>query len=587
MIARQRYSAWHVGYLLVTGVLGWGLLAVALTQPLPGLRLGWPDPTAFAIAMALGLIARVLTFQFYENVRIAIDSAFYTASGFVLGVGPAALVIASCLTLDTFVRWLMGKGQVARGEASTLAFTAQLLFNGGLPAISFVVTGALFQVDSALALSDLALGVRVVGFSLSMLVWHYALAGVASWLQGRSLGEVTFGFVLPVVAFEALMLPLSIAMVLGYATRGLLYFGLLGSSYLLFNALFRFLAETARTLRQRVEELSTLNTVGRLIASSLQLEELQANIARSTLELLGEGARFMIGLFNEATRQVDFQLFDREGRSLGRRSIAWGEGLSGWVMAHNEPLVLSDVQRQYRRYVKDDRYNDPRFHSWIGVPLSIYDEVIGIMSVQIERRAAFNDDTLRVLATIARQAAVAIQNARLYQLATVDGLSTLYVRRYFDQRLEEEWHRCTRYGSSFSVLIMDLDNFKMLNDVYGHQVGDRVIRRAAQVTKRNLRGADIAARYGGEEFSCILPRTGLEAARMVADRIRADLANQEILAGDTVIKVTASLGVAAYPESGPDSFEDMVAKADAALYEAKRAGKNRVQIYDPHLAPAS
>jgi two-component system, cell cycle response regulator len=209
--------------------------------------------------------------------------------------------------------------------------------------------------------------------------------------------------------------------------------------------------------------------------------------------------------------------------------------------------------------------------------LTIYEEVIGVLSVQAELRNAYNEDTLRALNAISRQAAVAIQNAKLYELATVDGLTQLYVRRYFDQRLAEEWHRSTRYNNPFAVIMMDLDNFKQLNDLYGHQTGDRVIRRAAQVARSNLRGADIPSRYGGEEFAIILPRTNLDDACIVAERIRKDLASQSVLAGTITVTISASLGVASYPESGPTSHDDLVGKADIALYEAKEAGKNAVR----------
>jgi diguanylate cyclase (GGDEF)-like protein len=192
----------------------------------------------------------------------------------------------------------------------------------------------------------------------------------------------------------------------------------------------------------------------------------------------------------------------------------------------------------------------------------------------------FGADHLRLLEAISGQAAVAIQNARLYELATVDGLTGLYVRRYFDARLKEELLRAHRFGAEFALIIMDLDGFKQLNDRYGHPIGDRVLREIAQVVRRNMRGIDIAARYGGEEFAFILPRTGLVDAHVVAERIRVDVADHRVVLSDqTVLRVTASFGVAGYPESGGGDAAAMVHRADVALYRAKATGKNRVEIF--------
>jgi diguanylate cyclase (GGDEF)-like protein len=164
----------------------------------------------------------------------------------------------------------------------------------------------------------------------------------------------------------------------------------------------------------------------------------------------------------------------------------------------------------------------------------------------------------------------------------VDGLTGLFVRRYFDARIEEEIERSKRYGSAFSVVMVDVDDFKRLNDTHGHLIGDRVLRGIANVVKSQMRGVDTAARYGGEELALILPRTEMVGAYNVGERIRAAIAEMRITTdvdASQALRVTASFGIASYPESKARDGEDLVRRADRALYRAKKTGKNRVELY--------
>src|SRR5262249_39176200 len=206
---------------------------------------------------------------------------------------------------------------------------------------------------------------------------------------------------------------------------------------------------------------------------------------------------------------------DRDRRRFERLRAREDEGVSAWVIKHRRPLRIADLDRS-----ELVGKNDPGVCSWLGVPIVIYDDAIGVLSVQSRERGAFGAAEERVLEAIGAQAAVAIHNARLYELATVDGLTGLYVRRYFDARLAEELERSRRFEVPFSVVLLDIDDFKQLNDRHGHALGDRVLRDVAQAMRRCLRGVDIAARYGGEEFAVILPRTAMLDAHAVRQRSR-------------------------------------------------------------------
>jgi diguanylate cyclase (GGDEF)-like protein len=227
--------------------------------------------------------------------------------------------------------------------------------------------------------------------------------------------------------------------------------------------------------------------------------------------------------------------------------------------------------------------------SWLGIPLFMYGGCEGVIAVQSTHARAFRVDHQRLLESLGLQIAAALQNAHLYELAMVDGLTGLFMRRYFDARIEEEIERSKRYGTAFSVVMMDVDDFKSLNDTHGHLIGDRVLRGIANVVKSQMRGVDTAARYGGEEIAVILPRTEMVNAYNVGERIRAAVAELRITTdGDppVALGVTASFGIAGYPESTASDGEDLVRCADRALYRAKKTGKNRVELFWSDEEPA-
>jgi two-component system cell cycle response regulator len=192
----------------------------------------------------------------------------------------------------------------------------------------------------------------------------------------------------------------------------------------------------------------------------------------------------------------------------------------------------------------------------------------------------FTDEDRMTAVSLASHAVVALDNARLHRIverqALLDGLTGLANRRQCEETLADELARVERFGGSLAVVVADLDWFKDVNDRYGHPAGDTVLREFALLLRETVRDVDLAARWGGEEFLLILPGTDLKGGAQVAERIRVALARRIVLAADgTPIPVTASFGVAATPPARTGS--ELFAAADRALYEAKRAGKNRVE----------
>ena len=164
---------------------------------------------------------------------------------------------------------------------------------------------------------------------------------------------------------------------------------------------------------------------------------------------------------------------------------------------------------------------------------------------------------------------------RLNELATTDGLTGLSNRRHFLEQAEAQLRQALRYNQEFSFMMLALDHFKRINDTHGHDAGDEVLRAVARTMREVMRGTDIIGRLGGEEFGAVMPETGAEAARQVAERLRLRIMEQPIAAPSGFVRITASIGIA-HLDSGQAALSDLMKKADLALYEAKNGGRNRI-----------
>jgi diguanylate cyclase (GGDEF)-like protein len=220
-------------------------------------------------------------------------------------------------------------------------------------------------------------------------------------------------------------------------------------------------------------------------------------------------------------------------------------------------------------------------------PLTASGEVLGLLHLR-GRDAAIVQSTLQLATMAADGLALNLANLRLRESLKAqsirDPLTDLFNRRYLTETLAREFARAQRAGAPMAVMMLDVDHFKRFNDTFGHDAGDAVLRELGAFLRQSMRAEDIACRYGGEEFCLVLPQMDRDGARQRAELIRAGAARLKVKAGGrTLDPVTLSLGVAMYPENGADS-ESLMRAADAALYLAKREGRNRVMM-DP--APAA
>jgi diguanylate cyclase (GGDEF)-like protein len=258
--------------------------------------------------------------------------------------------------------------------------------------------------------------------------------------------------------------------------------------------------------------------------------------------------------------------------------IRLGEGVGGKVAETMQYMVVDDTRKD-DRFKKSDASN---VQSIVCLPLVADNECIGVMNISNKISGEkFTDEDVSLLLTLAGQVAVTINNANLYHLAITDGLTQLFINRYFRQKLHDEILRCKRYKHPVSLILTDIDHFKKFNDTYGHQQGDAVLATTAKIYKKTVRDTDIPCRYGGEEFAVILPETDAQGAALAAERLRKDVEAFEYpgLKGEK-LRVTISLGVASFPDHAED-IEGLIEKADIALYACKEGGRNCSRVFDP------
>lgn len=221
--------------------------------------------------------------------------------------------------------------------------------------------------------------------------------------------------------------------------------------------------------------------------------------------------------------------------------------------------------------------------SYIHIPLIAHQIPIGLLLLAGPPTPAFRRDAPSILNLVSNQLVMIVDNSRLYEdakrMAITDGLTRIYNHRFFQELFEKEYKRSLRYNTVFSLIMLDIDFFKKINDTYGHLFGDEILKETASLIKGCLRTMDILARYGGEEFAILLPETDLDSAVQTAERIRMAVENHEFLAPNgKPVRVTVSQGVTSFPSLGVEDRSDIVAKADAALYEAKESGRNLVRF---------
>jgi len=327
--------------------------------------------------------------------------------------------------------------------------------------------------------------------------------------------------------------------------------------------------------------LGAVSDLTRLLRLILERAIAAVEAEKGSLMLLDEAGEELVVrvVFGLPDKEVERKINDGE---LECRRFKRGEGVAGWVLETGQTLRVNNTENEGNFTDAENSH----VQSILCVPLIVDDESIGVINITNRRDDGdFGNEDEEILGALADQAAVAIARARLYEAAITDGLTGLYVRRFAMHRLREELRRARRYGNELSIVMCDIDHFKDVNDTWGHQAGDAVLVKVAEIINAQLRvEVDVAGRYGGEEFLLVLPQTRLASGVIAAERLRSVIeATQIELNSGEKVGVTMSFGLAQFDaECGEDS-DLLIARADAALYESKGSGRNRVTA---HASPS-
>ncbi|MEP7137265.1 MAG: sensor domain-containing diguanylate cyclase [Chloroflexota bacterium] len=325
--------------------------------------------------------------------------------------------------------------------------------------------------------------------------------------------------------------------------------------------------------QQRIQELEVMNETLTSISSELELNNLLQTITERAVKLLNVTLGELL-LFDKETGEMEIVAqFPLDSNQIGFK-MKPGEGTMGRVAVTKKSLIVND----YKAFVNSlpDKVTTG-VEATLDVPLLKGDEFIGVLGVARHSKSnKFTHDDQRLLTVLASQVTVAIENARLYKnvqhLAFTDALTGINNRRRLFELLDEEYRRSIRYQRPLSLMLVDIDHFKKINDTYGHAAGDEVLRWFAKQCSASIRQKlDLIGRFGGEEFAFIYPEADLASAMGAAKRLHTHITGLLIPFNELELKITFSAGVASLPQGEEIGFEQLIERADKALYFAKES----------------
>ncbi len=343
------------------------------------------------------------------------------------------------------------------------------------------------------------------------------------------------------------------------------------------------MSEAAGTqLTRQSQELNIFHDVAKALTSSLDLDSILQTIMEKMAEYFRPDTWSLL-MVDEQKDELYFAIaVGAAAEALKDIRLKVGEGIAGWVAKHGEQVILPDVESDPRFAKRIDQATRCETRSVICVPLRSRLRVLGVIQLVNADIAQFNEQEIFFLQALCDYAAIAIENARwvekIQELTITDDCTGLYNARHLYKTLETEVYRSARFGYEFSVLFIDLDHFKQVNDTHGHLIGSRLLAEIGYLVKAQLRLIDFAFRYGGDEFVVLLPQTGKDQALVVAKRLRDGLRASSFCRDEGLnLNVRASIGLATYPHDARDAH-DIIRQADEMMYLVKNTTRDNIGI---------
>lgn len=356
------------------------------------------------------------------------------------------------------------------------------------------------------------------------------------------------------------------------------------------GALERIWAQEA--LGEFVERLKALHRAVNEINASLETERVCRVVYEAVTQVMPCNDFVIDGYDRDTNEIVPIFAVEHPGRRVFTNRYTADHGMGGEIVRTAKPLLFNNTEEMNVSGIQFEMfssYEEDPTQSILAVPMVLRGSIYGMVSAQSYKESAYTREDLYLLETLASHAAIAIENSRLFDsvqnLANTDPLTSALNRRRFFELAEVEFVKAKEGSAPFSVILLDVDDFKLFNDRHGHKAGDAALILVAETCKFSLRGGDIFCRLGGEEFVAALPATLPEAAREVAERLRYAIQNAGFsavaaagLSSDCPPAVTVSVGVADYDPSC-DSLDALIERADQAMYQAKNTGRNQVKSW--------
>jgi diguanylate cyclase (GGDEF)-like protein len=327
---------------------------------------------------------------------------------------------------------------------------------------------------------------------------------------------------------------------------------------------------------KKIKALEALNLIGQKISSISDFESLVEVVYGETSKIM-KTENFYLALYNKEGNEIDFIIYVEEGKRMGRRKRELAKGLTEYVISTKKPLLLKTDVMKGTKELGLEAHGRPS-QCWLGVPILYGQKVLGVIAVQdYEKELIYDEEDMKILLTIANQTAVAIENSRLYEetrtMALTDPMTGLFNIRYLYDVLRLEIERARRYNLNFSLIIIDIDNFKRYNDKYGHLLGDEILKAYGSFLVENSRKVDTVSRYGGDEFVIVLPETDKAGVVHVATRLGERVRRHTFTIKKKKIKLTVTIGESSFPDDG-NTTEELMRNADRDLLLRKKHKEN-------------